>query len=259
MQNEQTVIVTGASKGLGAAIAQALDALGARLVLTARDADALKAVAAPLRAAKTVVGDITQPQTIAQVVETAHTHYGQINAVVNNAGVLVPFARVADANPQDWQHIFDVNFFAPMMLIQAALPALRAQRGRVINVSSGVAVRGDEGWGAYGASKAALNHLTMTVSAEERDVTVVAVRPGNVDTQMQAQIRADGANVVAQARYEHFMRQYQAGELLPPEQPARAIAVLALAAPPDWSGNFMSWDDEYIRRLSERYAGHPEE
>ncbi|MEL6268279.1 MAG: SDR family oxidoreductase [Chloroflexota bacterium] len=255
----QTVIVTGASDGLGAAIAEQLGKLHANVVITARRQDELEQTAERVMAAggqvRIVAGDITQAYICKKLVQTAIESFGMLDAIVNNAGVLAPIAAVADGKPNDWRYAFEVNVFGPLTLFQAALPHLRKadQPGRVINVSSGAAVTSYPTWGAYGATKAALNHLTATISAEEPHITTIALRPGVVDTAMQQQIRDEGKDVMPEVLYNRFTQFHEEGDLLPPEKPGFAAAVLALHAPPDWSGQFMSWDDEYVRRLAERY------
>lgn len=94
--------------------------------------------------------------------------------------MLDPVAKIADANVEEWEQAFRTNFFAAVGLVSAALPTLkkRGGEGRVVFVSSGAAVTGYQGWGAYGASKAALNHLCVTLAVEEEGVITVAVRPG---------------------------------------------------------------------------------
>jgi NAD(P)-dependent dehydrogenase (short-subunit alcohol dehydrogenase family) len=115
-----------------------------------------------------------------------------------------------------------------MMLTQAALPYLRQHRGRVINVSSGAATYAIPGWGAYCTAKGALNQFNRVLSIEEEMVTAVAVRPGVIDTDMQAIIRQMGAVGMPESAYQRFVQMREAGELLPPEAPGGAIAVLAL-------------------------------
>ncbi len=254
----EAIIVTGASSGLGAAIAHQLGRVKANVVITARRASALEHTAERVRNAggqvRIVPGDITELETVNTIIQTAIESFGGIRTVINNAGKLDPIAMLENADVDDWKATFDVNFFAPLRLIREALPHLRAcdGNGRVINVSSGAAVHGYPTWGAYGASKAAINHLTQSISAEEPDIVAVALRPGVVDTPMQRQIREDGKDVMPEQLYERFSSLYETGELLDPALPGFAAAVLALHAPPDWSGEFMNWNNEYVRRLCER-------
>jgi len=254
----QTIIVTGASRGLGAAGARIAARLGARLVLNARSAGDLEAVAAQIRAAGgqavAVAGDVTQPQICQDLVATALASYGRLDAVVNSAGVLDPMARVADSDPSLWTRNLMVNLVGPYLLLRAALPHLREVNGRVVNVSSGLAVRAMAGVSVYCAGKAALNHFTAVLALEEPAVTCLAFRPGVVDTAMQAHIRRAGRQGMDEADYQRFVRRHDQGELLPPEQPGRALAVLALGAPPAWSGQFIHWNEDRVQELVQRYA-----
>jgi len=253
------VIVTGASRGLGAAIARLLPQMGARVVLNARSGDELVALAARIRdeggSAEVVVGDVSVPEICEKLVQTALDRYGRIDALINNAGILEPVARVADADEEDWTRIFAVNVIGPVLLTRAALPSLRSRKGRVINVSSGAAVRPKTAWAAYGASKAALNQVTATLALEEPDVTALAVAPGIIDTEMQALIRSAGKGHMSEADYARFVGHYERGELRPPEVPGRALAVLALHAPHEWSGAFISWDEDRVAALVRQHAG----
>jgi NAD(P)-dependent dehydrogenase (short-subunit alcohol dehydrogenase family) len=135
---------------------------------------------------------------------------------------------------------------APVQLTQLALPHLRERRGRVISVSSGAAVSAIGGWAAYCSAKAALNQFNAVLAVEEPLITAVAVRPGVVDTEMQAVIRRTGDQGMDAATHGRFLSYHEKGELLPPEKPGAAIARLALYAPPDLSGKFVSWDDPQI-------------
>ena len=106
------------------------------------------------------------------------------------------------------------------------------------------------GWGAYDLSKAALNHFTRQLAAEEPNLVSVAFRPGVVDTEMQAEIRSHGREAMPPASYARFVRSFQAGKLLPPEKPGRALAMLALWAPQALSGEYVSWDDPRVEALA---------
>lgn len=251
-----TVIVTGASGGLGRGIAIELAKLGANTILTSRRADALEETARLVQEAGAqtaiVVGDITAETTVQHLIRTAADEFGRLDAIIHNAGTLDPIARTEHTSLTDWQTAYNINLFSVVMLTQAALPMLRESKGRVINVSSGASVKGYPTWGVYGATKAALNHFTMTLSAEEPEITSVAVRPGTVDTDMQAKIRAEGADVMPESMYSRFVGLHENKELLDPSVPGHALAVLALYAPPDWSGEYMNWADDRVRQLSEQ-------
>ena len=161
---------------------------------------------------------------------------------------------IADTDPAAWERNLAINLMAPIRLVQVALPHLRRTRGRVINVSSGAAVNPVVAWGAYCVAKAAINHFTRQLAAEEDQITAVALRPGVVDTAMQAKIRQEGADEMPPGDYQRFVRYHQEGELLPPELPGRALAVLALHAPLEWSGEFIPWDADRVQTLVQRHA-----
>ncbi|MCI0398529.1 MAG: SDR family NAD(P)-dependent oxidoreductase [Chloroflexi bacterium] len=251
--NHKTVLITGASRGLGAAVARLAAELGASVALNARSAGELAAVAEEIRAAGgraiAIPGDVSDADNCRFLVKQTIGHFGRLDALVNNAGTVEPIAPLATADPAGWQRNLAVNVLGPMMLVQAALPHLRQSHGRVVNVSSGAAVSPVPGWAAYCAAKGALNQFNRVLAAEEETITAVAVRPGVVDTEMQAVIRHEGAEGMPASAHARFIRYHEAGELLPPEKPGRALAVLALYAPHEWSGEFLSWDEERVQAL----------
>ena len=134
-------------------------------------------------------------------------------------------------------------------MIQAALPYLRETRGRVINVSSGAAEMPFAGWGAYSAAKAGLNMLTRVLAKEEPSLTVLAVKPGVVDTEMQATVRSAGKKSMPEESHAYFVNLFEKGKLLPPDAPGRVLAGLALKAPHEWSGECLLWNDEKVKTL----------
>lgn len=121
------------------------------------------------------------------------------------------------------------------------MPSLRESRGRIILCSSGAATGAYPTWGAYGASKAALNHLGMTLAVEEPEVTTIAIRPGVVDTDMQKSIREVHHEVMDAKDAAKFAELKSTGGLLKPEQPGHVMARLSLDAPTDLSGKFLTW------------------
>jgi NAD(P)-dependent dehydrogenase (short-subunit alcohol dehydrogenase family) len=256
-----TVLITGASRGLGAATAQMSAELGANVVLMARSGDDLQVVAQEIYSAGgqalVVTGDVGVAADCQRVVREAVDRYGRLDAVVNNAGVLEPIAPIAEAEMQAWEENLAVNLLGPVMITQAALPYLRQHSGHVITVSSGAAIHVFPGWAAYCAAKAAVNHFTRVMAVEEPAVTAIAFRPGVMDTAMQATIRAKGSQGMPAEEYARFVRYYQEGDLLPPELPGCALAVVALYAPHEWSGEFIAWDEERVQSLVRRYGCLP--
>ena len=255
---EKTIIITGASRGLGLAVARDAAELGASVVLFARSADKLEQEAQFIRdaggRALAVPGDVSQEADCRRVVEKTLAHFGRIDGLVHNAGVIEPIAPIAEASIEAWRQSLAINVLGPLMLTQAALPYLRQNRGRVVHVSSGAATNAIPGWGAYCATKGALNQFNRVLSIEEEMVTSIAVRPGVIDTEMQAVIRQMGAAGMPESAYQRFVKMREDGELLPPEVPGATIAVLVLFAPRDWDGDFVAWDEERVQELVRMYA-----
>jgi NAD(P)-dependent dehydrogenase (short-subunit alcohol dehydrogenase family) len=181
-------LVTGASRGLGLALAGALAERGWGLVIDARGAEALAAAAQGLAArteVRAVPGDIADPAHRQALVAAAEA-LGGLDLLVNNASVLGPSPqpRLADYPLDVLANVYEVNAVAPLALVQLALPLLRPRRGRILNITSDAAVEAYEGWGGYGSSKAALERLTAVLAAEEPDLEVYLADPGDLRTQM---------------------------------------------------------------------------
>lgn len=157
-------------------------------------------------------------------------------------------ARIADASASAWRAAFDTNVFSCVSFIQAALPSLRESRGRIIAISSGAAVSSYTGWGAYGATKAALNHLVGTVEREEgrKGVVAIAVRPGVVDTEMQRGIREVHGAGMDESDLAKFKGLKEEGGLLRPEQPGNVIGRLAVEAEGELGGKFLRYVDSFV-------------
>ncbi|MEO5711564.1 MAG: SDR family oxidoreductase [Nocardioidaceae bacterium] len=177
-------VITGASRGLGAALAHALDQRGWDLVVDARDADALTA-AVGSSTVRAVPGDVAEPHHRQALADAAQA-LGGADLLVNNASTLgaSPMPSVADLPAEVLDDTLLTNVVAPHALTRLLLPQLLAHRGTVLNVTSDAAVEAYEGWGAYGASKAALDQLTRILAAEQPDLRVYAVDPGDMRTAM---------------------------------------------------------------------------
>jgi NAD(P)-dependent dehydrogenase (short-subunit alcohol dehydrogenase family) len=191
MTNAKNAVITGASRGLGLALARGLAAEGWSLVIDARDGDALRKAAASLPARSTVTalpGDITDPAHRAALRQAAED-LGGPDLLVNNAGTLgtSPLPAIADYPISELREAFEVNVLAPLALTQALLPGLRRRGGAVLSVTSDAAVEAYEGWGGYGAAKAALEQASNVLAAEENLVHVWWVDPGDLRTQMHQQ------------------------------------------------------------------------
>ncbi|WP_031523961.1 SDR family NAD(P)-dependent oxidoreductase [Streptomyces sp. NRRL F-5123] len=193
-------IITGASRGLGRALAAELAGRGWSLVLDGRDAAALRAAAAQLErgagggaagdtgaVVRAVPGDVTDAEHRAALVAGA-VALGGVDLLVNNASALgaEPLVPLAELPPAGLRRALEVNVTAPLALVQEALPALRAASGAVLNVSSDAAVEAYGDWGGYGASKAALDQLSAVLAVEEPSLRVWAVDPGDLRTELYA-------------------------------------------------------------------------
>jgi NAD(P)-dependent dehydrogenase (short-subunit alcohol dehydrogenase family) len=181
-------LVTGASAGLGRALTLELAARGWHLVIDARNADRLAELAAELPAdavVRMVPGDVADAAHRAELARTI-AELPSLDLLVNNASTLgeTPLPRLATADPVEFEQAWRVNVLAPLGLIQLLLPTLRRSVGTVVNISSDAAVADYEGWGAYGATKAALDHLTRTLAAEESGVRWYGFDPGDMRTEM---------------------------------------------------------------------------
>jgi NAD(P)-dependent dehydrogenase (short-subunit alcohol dehydrogenase family) len=180
-----SAIITGASRGLGLALARALAGRGRRLVIDARGADALEAARAELAELTEVVavsGDVADPDHRRELVVAAGP---DLELLVNNASVLGPSPqpRLADYPLDVLEQVYAVNALAPLALVQLVLPLL-PPGGRIVNITSDAAVEGYEGWGGYGSSKAALEQLGNVLAAEHPELRVYTVDPGDMRTEM---------------------------------------------------------------------------
>lgn len=191
-----TAIITGASRGLGLALARALAERDWNLVLDARGGDTLRAVAEELAASGQVValaGDVADDGHRGELVEAARA-LGGPDLLVNNASLLGPSPqpKLADYPLDTFRAVYEVNVTAPLALIQRALPLLsQSPQGAILNVTSDAGVEGYEGWGGYGSSKAALEQLSKVLAAEHPQLKVWWVDPGDMNTQMQQEAFPD--------------------------------------------------------------------
>lgn len=190
--NDPVVMITGASRGLGEALAREWAARGARLLLTARGEAPLRALADELRGRTGVrIGavDVTDDERMREFIGEALAEFGRIDVAVNNASVLggSPMPRLEYLTPAAFFEVMEANVRAPLAVAQCVLPHMRAQgAGAIVNVTSDAALNAYPGWGAYGTSKAALEHLSRILAAELEGtgISVLAIDPGNMDTRM---------------------------------------------------------------------------
>lgn len=245
-----TVLVTGASRGIGAAIALRLGSQGCRVALVARTSAALTATASAVEAAggraHIVPVDLGRPGAASEAVVVARRALGPLDAVVSNAGMIEPIDRLEAADMGAWADSVAVNLLAPAGLAHAALPDLVERGGRFIALSSTAANLPIEGLSAYCVAKAGLRMLVQVLALEAPQVTSLSVQPGPVDTGMHDSLRADTRSALAPERAQLYHDLRSQGRLRPPDVPGRSIAWLTLAAPPEWSGQEIEHDDPRI-------------
>lgn len=188
----QVALVTGASRGLGLEVARAYARRGLRLILTARGIDPLKQASDELTRTTDVfalAGDVADPAHAEQLVHAGVRRFGRIDVLVNNASELgpSPLPELQQLNISAFEEVLWVNVVAPLKLIQLVLPDMRARAsGMIVNVTSDAGVQAYPTWGGYGASKAALEHLSriLAVELESSGVRVFVVDPGDMNTAM---------------------------------------------------------------------------
>ena len=242
----KAAIVTGASRGIGAATARALAAAGVSVILAARGTDASAAVAQSIRQAggqaEAMACDVGTYSDLERAVEACQAQFGRLDILVNNAGVIEPIGRLSLSNPADWAQAADINYKGVYFGLRAVLPVLQAQgHGVVVNVSSGAAHGPMDGWSHYCSAKAAAAMLTRCADLECRDhgVRITAISPGTVATQMQTSIRASGINPISQ-----LDPSVHADAALP----ARAIVWLCTDDAAEFAGQEVSLHDPATRR-----------
>ncbi|MCX4903370.1 SDR family oxidoreductase [Streptomyces sp. NBC_00878] len=216
----RAAVVTGASRGIGLAVAEALVAAGARVCVTGRDADGVRRAAADLGAVG-IAGTVADPAHLRELTELAMDAFGRIDIVVNNAATNQPYGPLMDADPDLWREAFTVNVEAPLRLVRYAWRAWMAEHGgSVVNICTEGATHVGPNVGAYGTSKAALLHLTQQLAGELAPrVRVNSVSPGLVRTEM--------ARFVWESAEEELAAGLPLGGIGEPEDVARAVAWLA--------------------------------
>lgn len=188
----RVALITGASRGLGKTLAELLAGQGYELIITARGGTALEQTAHELRDTYesdvvALAGDVADARHRRRLVAAVEER-GRLDVLINNASTLgsTPLPTLANYSLFALEQVFDVNVIAPLGLVRSALPVLEKSGGLVVNITSDAATGGYEGWGGYGASKAALDLISLTLAneLEEAGVGVVSVDPGDMRTKM---------------------------------------------------------------------------
>lgn len=237
----QTVLITGASRGIGAAAARSFAAAGAQVALVARSGDEIGALADEIGpAARAYACDVSDFAALAAAVQQAESDLGPVGVLINNAGVISPIGRIAEIDPAAWARVIDINLTGVFNGMRAVLPGMVARGGgTILTVSSGAAHNPLEGWSHYCASKAGAAMLTRAAHLEEavNGLRIMGLSPGTVATEMQGKIRASGINPVSQIDWETHV---------PPEWPAAALVWMCGPGGDDWLGEEVSLRDEAV-------------
>ncbi len=244
--NGKTAVITGASRGIGAATARELANCGVSVILAARTLVDTNAIAEEINQAGgkaiAVQCDVSNYDEVAAAISKCIEEFGHIDILINNAGVIDPIARIADSDPQKWSQVVDINVKGVYYGLRAAIPAMESQgSGVIINLSSGAANGALEGWSHYCATKAAVLSLTRCTDKEcrENGIRVIGLSPGTVATDMQIKIKASGINPVSQL---------DPSAHISAEWSARAIAWLCTEAASEFCGTDFSLKDEENRK-----------
>ena len=239
----KVVVITGASRGIGAAAVRAFVAAGARVAALARNEAQVAELAAELGPDVMALGcDVADWTSLQAAISAVTARFGRIDVLVNNAGVIEPIARLADADTAAWGKSIDINLKGVFHGMKAVLPRMRAQgAGTIITVSSGAATNPLEGWSAYCAGKAGALMLTRAAHLEEgpQGIRILGLSPGTVATDMQVKIKASGVNSVSQIDFATH---------IPADWPARALVWMCGPEADDWLGRDISLRDESVRR-----------
>jgi 3-oxoacyl-[acyl-carrier protein] reductase len=241
----RTALVTGASRGIGAAVAVALARRGITPVLAVRDpasaARAAQAVQAQGQSALVVPCDVADYASVKAAVQATLDRWGRLDAVVNNAGQIEPIGHLADTDPAAWARTVAVNLVGCYHVAHAAMASLLQGQGTLVNVSTGAAYTPREGWSAYCSSKAGLTMLTRSLHLEyhARGLSAYGLQPGLVATRMQDTIRASGMNEISRVPRER---------LAPADLSAGVIAWLVDTRPQDLLGQDLTVNDEVLMK-----------
>ncbi|MFT5064689.1 MAG: NAD(P)-dependent dehydrogenase (short-subunit alcohol dehydrogenase family) [Yoonia sp.] len=240
----KTVLITGASRGIGKAAAYAFADAGANVALIARSVDEIAQTAGDIgRKALAIPCDVSRHMEVEAAVNATAATFGGLDVLVGNAGVVDPIGNLADTDPDAWGRLIDINLKGVYYGMRAVMPGMIQQgHGTILTVSSGAAHGPVEGWSAYCASKAATYMLTRAADNEARalGLRIMGLSPGTVATQMQREIKASGINPVSQMAWSDH---------IPPEWPAQALVWMCSSAADAYLGTDVSLREQAIRDL----------
>ncbi len=239
----KTVLITGASRGIGKAAAFAFAQAGANVALVARSVDDIAEIAGEIGPnALAIPCDVSRFSEVAAAVAATVDTFGGLDVYVGNAGMIDPIGRLGDTDPDAWGRLIDINLKGVYYGMRAVMPGMIAQgHGTILTVSSGAAHSPIEGWSAYCSSKAGAYMLTRAADAESRadGLRIMGLSPGTVATQMQREIKASGINPVSKLEWSDH---------IPPEWPAQTLVWMCSPDADPYLGMDVSLREETIRQ-----------
>lgn len=241
--NGKVVAITGAARGIGAEAARVFADAGATVALLVRNGTAATAQVNALGPKAFALDcDVADWASTGAAVAEVASRCGRLDVLINNAGVIDPIARLAEADPAAWARAIDTNLTGVFHGMRAALPVMKAQgHGTIITIGSGAAYNVLEGWSGYCASKAGAIMLTRAAHLEEAGagLRILSLSPGTVATDMQRRIRDSGVNAISQLDWAAH---------IPADWPARALLWMCSAEADEYLGREVSLRDEAVRR-----------
>lgn len=239
----KTVMITGASRGIGAEAARVFANAGANVAMLARSQDDIAALAGEIgERAIAIPCNVARYGEMSAAVETTVQVFGGLDVLINNAGVVDPISYLGDADPEAWGQLLDINVKGVFNGMHAALPAIKARGGgSILTISSGAAHNAIEAWSAYCASKAAVNMMGRSLHLEEaaNGIRAIGLSPGTVATEMQRKIKASGINPVSQLDWDVH---------IPADWPAKCLLWMCSAEADQYCGEEISLREDAIRR-----------
>lgn len=239
----KVVVITGASRGIGAATARVFADAGWRVALLARSEREIAALAEEIGAgAMALRCDVGDWGSVQAAVQTVLARFGRLDAFIGNAGVIEPIARIEDMDPEAFSKAVDINLKGVLYGMRAAIPVMKAAGGgTIITVSSGAAHNPLEGWAAYCSAKAGAAMLTRAAHLEEggNGLRIMGMSPGTVATEMQVKIKASGINPVSALDPTVH---------IPADWPAKCLLWMCGPGGDAWLGQEVSLRDEAVRR-----------
>ncbi len=239
----QSVLITGASRGIGEAAARAFAKAGAKVMLAARSTAEIERIASEIgNGAQAIACDVADFAQVKVALDATIAAFGRLDVFIGNAGVIGPLGPLDEADPDDWGQVIDINLKGVFNGMKAAAPVMLSQGGgTIITISSGAAHNAVDGWSAYCASKAGAYMLTRCGHVEygPRGLRVLGLSPGTVATDMQRTIKKSGVSHVARLDWSVH---------IPPEWPAEALLWMCGPDADEFLGKDVSLRDEGIRK-----------